>query len=566
MKARLMALWGGVLIILTILASALAIERQDAEERMALSVKGYARLLAEHAGGIVRSAELAAQGVMNDPRIRQQLGQASGSRPAPHAGDLNRPLLQAFLHNLPGAINLFVADASGLVLSSATSVPDATRIHERPYFRRLAAARGDLTTISDTVRGKTSAEWAIQVAKRVEDDKGRFLGVIVVSLGVEEQLSKFYASIDWPAGTAISLWNAQQQLMMRYPMLPDQVGRYSSGTLLQHIDGKAFEVGPSEFDGRIRARAASRVTGYPLAAVVAVPRDLYYTAWISNLRWAGGFALLLVISAGLVTLWLQRQHQRQTANRLTRQGSCARLQANADIVQTARCGLAVIDGTTRHCLTVNPAFARLLGQDINTLAAHPLPDLFPEPVRGQLRHDIEQCQLGQNSRRTHTLHIGKRNVTHDIELIRIQRQGRPDGILVCLNDITVQHLAEEALIQREAELQAILDSQPDSVEIFDTTGRLRRINPAGVRALEADNPAHGLTARMEDLIAPTDLANYLGFRQHILDGHSGHIRYRSRSLKGSPRHIEVHAAPLRDAAGTITGMVAISRDCTAGQT
>ncbi|MBL8453831.1 MAG: PAS domain-containing protein [Zoogloea sp.] len=565
MKLRLIALWSSVLALLLIMAAGLIIERQATEERMALSVKGYARLLAEHAGGIVRSAELAAQGVMNDPRILFQLSQAAHTDTSPSAPESNRILLQSFLRNLPGAINIFIADTNGLVLSSATSVPDGTRIHERSYFRSLAAAHGNSTAISDTVRGKTSAEWAIQVARRVEDGNGRFLGVVVVSLGVEEQLSKFYASIDWPTGTAISLWNAQRQLMMRYPMLPDQVGRTSSGTLLRRPGNQPFEVGPSEFDGQIRARAASRVSGYPLTAIVAVPRDIYYNAWITNLRWAGGLALLLLIAASLLTLWLRNQHRNQVALQQARQKDREQLQAYATIVETTQCGLAMIDPLER-CVVANPAFARLIARDPATLAQQSLPELLPEPIRSRLRHDIGQCLRGRHSRSYHRLHTDWQDTIWEIELVPLLEHGEPVGAILSLYDVTVQYLAEEALIQREADLQAIFDSHPDCLKVFDLSGRLRRLNPASIRSLEADNLAHGLTARMEELIDPDDLADYLAFRQRILGGHRGHLRYRSRSLKGSPRHTELHAAPIRDATGTITGMVAIARDCTAGQT
>ncbi|HEY6817576.1 MAG TPA: EAL domain-containing protein [Croceibacterium sp.] len=125
-------------------------------------------------------------------------------------------------------------------------------------------------------------------------------------------------------------------------------------------------------------------------------------------------------------------------------------------------------------------------------------------------------------------------------------------------DITAQVEAEAALRESEAGLQAILDTVPDCVKIFDQSGRMVYINPCGLDLLEASD--------LESLNEPGYMAVPPEYREACLDvhrrvmaGESVVWTYEVVGLKGRRRHVESHAVPFRMPDGSKAHM-SISRD------
>ena len=81
---------------------------------------------------------------------------------------------------------IFVSDPDGRVVlgSGAYDIPlDAANVSDRMYFKRAAA--GDRGLIFEgPVKAKFANEHVIILARRLEDGKGDYLGVIVASMPV----------------------------------------------------------------------------------------------------------------------------------------------------------------------------------------------------------------------------------------------------------------------------------------------------------------------------------------------------------------------------------------------
>src|SRR4029077_1971440 len=77
-------------------------------------------------------------------------------------------------------------------------------------------------------------------------------------------------------------------------------------------------------------------------------------------------------------------------------------------------------------------------------------------------------------------------LVRDGQTYAVRNCATPSGHFVATcEDITAQVEAETALRESEAGLQAILDTLPDCVKIFDESGRMLYINPCGLDLLEA---------------------------------------------------------------------------------
>lgn len=564
LRTRLILLWAGFLLLSGALFAELLRERAEAERDAGRLVQGYARLLAEHTAGTIRNAELAAQGLAAHPDVQRAL--ADARREAASTRQPGGPDLEPLMRAIPGAINIYVADHHGRVLSSAMALPHDTRINGRDYFRRLADGHGPLATVSGTLRGHASGKWAIQVARRIEDRDGRFLGIVGVSLGIEEAFSRFYRSVDFPAQATISLWNDAQLLLMRYPMDTPGAQHAATANLLATLPAterrEALHSGRAGVDGQTQLIAIRELQSDPILSVVTLPEEAYLKAWRASARTASTVTLALLAACAVLTLRLRQQQQAAAALSHESGLRAEQLEAYGRIVETAPVALALVDAELR-CVIMNSAFAGLLGREAPALAGQPLTELLADPAWAPLHQDVRAALDGRSRRRTLQLPLTAVERHFDVEVTPFLRNWRPAGAVLSLRDVTVQRLAEEALQRREAELKAIFEGGPECIKLIGRDGRIQRINRAGLAILEADDLEHGLATQLEALVDPADRAAFIDFNRRVMQGEGGTLQYRGVGLKGTPRWVETHAVPMRDSQGAITGALAVTRDISA---
>jgi PAS domain S-box-containing protein len=128
-----------------------------------------------------------------------------------------------------------------------------------------------------------------------------------------------------------------------------------------------------------------------------------------------------------------------------------------------------------------------------------------------------------------------------------------------------QQVAERARALRasEARLRAIIDNQPECLKLLDAEGRLLEMNPAGLRMIEADDPAALVGRDVSELVVPENRDAFRALTARACRGEQGSLQFEMVGLKGRRRTLETHAVPFRDEARGETLALCMTRDITA---
>lgn len=135
--------------------------------------------------------------------------------------------------------------------------------------------------------------------------------------------------------------------------------------------------------------------------------------------------------------------------------------------------------------------------------------------------------------------------------------------IVLRDAFTDYERAEQALIERESTLQAIIAASPDAISILDTKGRIRSISPA-IRELSGYSPAELAGQSTLDLIHPDDRNAAMQALRAALEGNlrQARVRFRYHHADGHWVILESHGRPLYDAEGQPGGLVVVMREVT----
>lgn len=137
-----------------------------------------------------------------------------------------------------------------------------------------------------------------------------------------------------------------------------------------------------------------------------------------------------------------------------------------------------------------------------------------------------------------------------------------------IEEITARKNAETELLQTKRELQqreelfrAIVDTTPECVKLIAPDGNVLLMNPSGLKMVGAKSPEEVVGKSVYDLIAPYHREPFRAFHQQVCQGQRGSLEFDVLGLHGSIRHMDAHAAPLRQADGTFAHL-AVTRDVT----
>jgi PAS domain S-box-containing protein len=137
--------------------------------------------------------------------------------------------------------------------------------------------------------------------------------------------------------------------------------------------------------------------------------------------------------------------------------------------------------------------------------------------------------------------------------------GMITGAVNCFRDITERKDAEQKLRDSQELLRTVVETTPECMKIVARDGTLVHMNPAGLRMVEADAAETVEGASTFNLIAPEHREDWRAHHERVCDGARLTWEFDIISLRGTRRHMETRAAPLRLPNGT-TAQLAITRD------
>ncbi|MDZ4404527.1 PAS domain S-box protein [Prosthecobacter sp.] len=135
-----------------------------------------------------------------------------------------------------------------------------------------------------------------------------------------------------------------------------------------------------------------------------------------------------------------------------------------------------------------------------------------------------------------------------------------EGALITCIDITTRKQAEQKLRKSEEQLRAIIDYEPECVKVVDLEGRLREMNPAGLKIIEAGSLAQVEGRHVADLVHPDDREAFLLLHQQVCAGEAGQQTFRVISTKGRLIWVETHSVPLHDSNGKVISVLSVTQD------
>jgi PAS domain S-box-containing protein len=135
-------------------------------------------------------------------------------------------------------------------------------------------------------------------------------------------------------------------------------------------------------------------------------------------------------------------------------------------------------------------------------------------------------------------------------------EGRITGGINLLVDITDSKAAE---LEANERFRAVVETTPECVKIVASDGTLLQMNSVGLAMVGASSAGSVTGRSIYDLIAPEDRHSFREFNERICQGEKGSLEFDIIGLTGVRRHMETHAAPLRNSDGAIA-QLAVTRD------
>jgi signal transduction histidine kinase len=394
------------------------------------------------------------------------------------------------------SLQLFIADAQGIVRSSSRPAIIGTDVSNRDYFRYQASLNVDngKMYVGELTQGQVTKLWQINLARRLDRPDRRFAGVIAASYDTNS-ITRFYREVDLGTRGLIAMVSVRdgEAWTVAGPDQASAVVRIADtpffAAMRQSAEGSWDRA--SGLDDVDRMYAFATVPDYDLKVVVGIDRAEAMRAsaeWETNaLLFTGGITLLIVLLAVLLL-------RAQDASR-RRHEALARERAILEATLTGMSdGIMMVDGDLR-LMAWNQRFPEFTGVPEEILHV----DLSMEEI---LRGQVASGEFGsvdvetEVARRMALLRSGGSMGTIERprpsgRQLEIRRNPLPGGGFVTLyTDVTARRQAEERL--RQAQTMAAVGRLTAGVA-HDFNNLLAAItgNAEILHSLLADHPAHG---------------------------------------------------------------------------
>ena len=175
---------------------------------------------------------------------------------------------------------------------------------DRSYFIAQRDHPGAGLFISEPLTTRSEGRAAFMLSRRLDDDTGHFIGVVVANVDLEE-LDQFYQAIDVGSGSAVQLLRDDGTLLVRNPRIADAVGRKYPALLTAPAGPESRLRNPVDGHDEFVALAPVRNTSLRLA----VTRDaaVALRPWRDETIRVASRTLVVILLGALTLAMLLRQ-------------------------------------------------------------------------------------------------------------------------------------------------------------------------------------------------------------------------------------------------------------------
>ncbi len=190
---------------------------------------------------------------------------------------------------------IIILNAQGDIVSEARSVvPRKGNFADREFFRAHVDNPNRGLFISAPFESRLGGGWMIGVSRRINNPDGSFGGV--ASAGVKlDYFKRIYSRIYMGKSSAITLVSTDGTIIMRYPFVPDQIGKsVAESSSFKQMVGKREGTyhAASIFDGIDRMYYFKAIEPFPIMQSVALSHEEIFAAW-----WRKSTTLILILCA-----------------------------------------------------------------------------------------------------------------------------------------------------------------------------------------------------------------------------------------------------------------------------
>lgn len=140
-------------------------------------------------------------------------------------------------------------------------------------------------------------------------------------------------------------------------------------------------------------------------------------------------------------------------------------------------------------------------------------------------------------------------------------------LVVLLYDLLWRYIrqlqqTELALRQSENRLRAMIDAEPECIQLIARDGTLLEINAEGLAIMEVESADVLIGKPIDAVIVPEYRAAFANLHKSVCQGNKGTLEFEIVGFKGTRRYMETHAVPLRNESDGTFIHLALMRDIT----
>ncbi len=474
-------LWWAAIILLGMSASAVMwTVYQLRVDAITAAISESGSIATVLAGQLSRSLE-SIDNVLIDVKLQIEQNNKHAATPDADLGIDAQDLLRTLRRDLAGMRQIFsiaVADRNGqLVVSTLSGIGANYNIADRDYFQEAREAHNGHLAVSIPAENRVDGQRTIVFARRLEDGKGDFAGVVFASVNTR-YFEDIYGAIQSVHSLLFTLLNPDGIILFRHPDDHNSAGQsLSNKTRWQDALAKGDPVlrlhGVA--DNAVRYVSIRKVPGYPLIVDISLTESTVLDNWLRR-----SATILLGSSVFLIfSLYLLSAFTRQVRRLSDSEASLAQKSQQLDAaISNMSQGLSMFDGQQR-LLVFNEQFLHIYGlapEQIrlgmtfgDILVERAKTGSVPPDLDNFVGTSLEQVANPEPSDIVHTFVDGRS--------VSISLQPMPDGGWVSVHqDITTQkRIAAE--LEHQARYDALTGLANRSMltdKVSDALARLRR--------------------------------------------------------------------------------------------